>query len=43
MPKSVTCDKEYCRHNNEDGGCDKYKIQLDEDGCCEDYDHDPSK
>jgi hypothetical protein len=39
----VICDREFCRHNNEDGGCDRFQITLDEDGFCEDFENDPSK
>lgn len=35
----VICDRETCRHCNEDGECARYRINLDEDGLCEDYDN----
>lgn len=33
----VICDMEFCRHNI-DGECERYKIQINEEGECEDYD-----
>lgn len=37
MGVEVLCDNERCRHCNEDGECVRWRIQLDEDNVCIDF------